>query len=119
MLGLSKLLTKNFDNYDVQKQKKFVNIVHQGMQNIYKLLENLLTWSRMQSGGMQYNPMNFNLTSIIAKIVNLYEQKAEQKEIVLAYDAPEKVEIFADMFMIETTVRNLVNNALKFIHERR
>ena len=108
------IMKKYYDKYNREQIMHLIDELDKSTKNTYSLLENLLTWSRMQSGGMQYNPMNFNLTPIIVKIVNLYAQKAEQKKIVLSYDAPEKVEIFADMFMIETTVRNLVNNALKF-----
>ena len=46
MLGFSKLLINKFDKYDTQKQKRFLGILNQELHSTFKLLENLLQWSR-------------------------------------------------------------------------
>ncbi len=108
------IMKKYYDRFSKEKIFELINELDKSTKNTYALLENLLTWSRMQSGSMQYNPENFDLIPIIEKIIRLYEQKAKQKEIQLSYVTPKQVYIFADSFMIETTIRNLINNALKF-----
>ena len=114
LLGLSKLLTKNFDNYDVQKQKKFVNIVHQGMQNIYKLLENLLLWSRSQKGTVDFNPINENLFLLAEETILLLTQAIASKTIYLKNDIPENLIAKVDKNMFLIVIRNLISNAIKF-----
>ena len=61
MLGFSELLINNFDEYDTKDQKKFINNIYNSAQKSNKLLEDLLLWSRVQRGAIEYNPKNENL----------------------------------------------------------
>lgn len=84
------------------------------MQQIYSLLENLLTWSRSQSGRIQYEPVQFNLSNVIQENYNLHKTIAEKKKIHLIANIPESLTAYGDREMINTVVRNLIDNAIKF-----
>jgi signal transduction histidine kinase len=81
---------------------------------LYTLLENLLEWSRLKRGVMEFNPEKFNLKTLIASGIESVSASARKKKIVLDLSVPYDLEVFADRHMFETVVRNLVSNAVKF-----
>lgn len=114
MLGFSDLLIRNFDKYNNQKKKEYINIIQQSVQNTYKLLENLLLWSRAQRGIIDFYPENRNLFLLCAKTTELLIQSAENKSITLSNQIPEDIYVEADENMFLTILRNLISNAIKF-----
>jgi signal transduction histidine kinase len=82
--------------------------------NLYTLLENLLEWSKMQRGQMDFNPIRFNLLHKIMNCTETVLGQANIKNIVITTDIPEKLELVADAHMFDTIIRNLVSNAIKF-----
>ncbi|MCD4794753.1 MAG: PAS domain S-box protein [Bacteroidales bacterium] len=116
VLGFSKLLLKNLKEYDIQKQKKFIRIIFQSVQNIDKLLENLLLWSRSQRGVLDFNPEKGNLYLLYTKTIKLLKLPAEKKSITIKNLIPEDIIVKADKNMISTVIRNLISNAIKYTH---
>ena len=114
MLGFSNLLVKEYDTTDKEKQKYFIDNIHLSITNTYKLLDNLLTWSRTQREGFNFKPSELKLNSIIKEVEVLCKQKAENKDITLTYSIIKNYTLFADKEMLLTILRNLVSNAIKF-----
>ncbi len=114
MYSLSKVLNDNYEKIDEEERKQIVNKVYKTSQLIYDLLKNLLTWSRSQRGLIEFEPVSFNLQNIIDTNINLHRMPAERKNISLNTDVQNNQMVFADRNMINTTLRNLLNNALKF-----
>jgi signal transduction histidine kinase len=89
--------------------------IYSGAKAVYGLLENLLTWSRMQrEGGMEYQPEQIELDTLIEETVELLGQTAADKEIELSSTIEDGLLVQADKHMLDTVVRNLTSNALKF-----
>ncbi len=114
MLGFSKLLIKKFDVHDRDSQKKFLDIIKKDIQHTYKLLENLLTWSRSQRGKIDFNPEKINLFLLSNETIELLYQSAENKSIKIINQTPKNLFIDADKDMLSTILRNLISNAIKF-----
>ncbi|MDM8527725.1 hybrid sensor histidine kinase/response regulator [Anaerolineales bacterium HSG24] len=114
LLGMSELLPKliEMDAYDKVQEMSFG--IHRAAQNVYNLLENLLQWSRLQMGRMDYKPEKVNLTEIVVRNIRLLEESAFYKEIILESHLQRPIYVFVDEYMLDTTVRNLMSNALKF-----
>jgi len=93
---------------------QFAEGVQRSTRNAYQLLENLLTWSRVQRGVMAYTPQKIVLNYIISRNISLYSEKAIQKNIQLTGGADSQLIGYADDNMIDTVIRNLIYNALKF-----
>lgn len=83
-------------------------------EKLYALLENLLTWSRIQRGVMEYEPEPVDLYEVAEDNVDLFLSKAHQKNVALTSSVPPATSAYADFNMIKTVVRNLTSNALKF-----
>ena len=114
MLGFSELLNKNFDKYTTKKQKKFSNYIHQGIQNTYKLLNELLLWSQSQKGTISFNKEQLNLFLLSNEVFEPLKQAAENKSIKLNNKIPKDEHINADKSMLSTIIRNIFSNAIKF-----
>jgi signal transduction histidine kinase len=82
--------------------------------NIYRLIENLLEWSRMQRGKVNFDPQPLILKPSIEKSIELLMDTANKKDIKFQFSIPEFAVVQADTHMLETIIRNLVSNALKF-----
>jgi signal transduction histidine kinase len=82
--------------------------------NLYSLLENLLEWSRMQRGNIEFSPVEFNLDEKVRECVDLVIGPALKKNIHIQIEIPQDLIINADFHMFCTIIRNLVSNAIKF-----
>lgn len=116
MIGLSELLANEYDSFDESERKSVINSFRSSISDLYKLLQNLLTWSRSQSGKMQYNPEIIDLKQIIEDNIDLTSQQANQKSIRIQLNIEHKTIAWADKLMIDTVIRNLISNALKYTH---
>jgi len=94
--------------------KEISNQIHQSSKQIFNLLENLLEWSRIQRGKINYVKVDLNIKSLIDKIINLYHHNANQKNLTILNRVGENVTIKADLYMTELIFRNLLSNAVKF-----
>jgi signal transduction histidine kinase len=63
---------------------------------------------------MSYDPQSYSLNSSVADVTELFAPVARQKGIDLTAETPPELNLRADRKMIETALRNLVSNALKF-----
>jgi signal transduction histidine kinase/Tfp pilus assembly protein PilF len=114
VLGFSFLLQHEYDRFDDKERKKYAVDIYNATNNIFRLLQNLLDWSRIQTGIMKYDPTVFELSSLQDKICNLLKPVADQKNISLDYTVPGNIFVYATPMMIDTVLRNLVGNAIKF-----
>ncbi len=114
LMGFSNLILNTFDQRKPEDIKRLVKHINQSSMHGFDLLTNLLEWSRTQTGSIKYNPKTFNLYSTVNGMLLLLTKTAEKKGLHLTSAIPEDCEAFADEKMIQTVIRNLVSNAVKF-----
>jgi len=114
LLGMSELLVDISKTGTPEEISDLSNGIHRSAKNVFGLLENLLEWSRIQRGHMSHEPTSFDLYYIIDQNVQLLSVNATHKGITLAGESPKGLYIYADEQMIDTVIRNLISNALKF-----
>jgi len=117
IIGFSSLLLSNYDLYDKERVIKFIQRIHNSGESIFKLLENLLQWSRIQTNRMEFTPETINLKQLVDATLSVVTNNAEAKQINLTNLILEDIMIVVDSNMISTVIRNLVSNAIKFTHE--
>jgi signal transduction histidine kinase len=91
-----------------------IELQHNSTENLYKLLENLLTWSRIQRGMIEYHPTPLDLRYLAKQNLELFQPNAAQKQITLHNAIIEPITVYADVNMVNTIIRNLCSNAIKF-----
>ena len=85
--------------------------------NLFRLLENLLHWARIQQGLIPFNQEIVHLQFIINEGLEMVRVSAKSKSIEIVSDISSGLLVFADNAMIQTVTRNLVSNAVKFTHK--
>ena len=108
------LMKKHHKHLSKEKIMELISELEQIVTNTYSLLENLLEWSRMQSGVIVYQPTEIDVEDITAHVISLITLQASQKNIRIINEIKESNATFADGFMVRTIIRNLLNNAIKF-----
>ncbi len=115
LLGYADLLANEPSiNEDPQKRDKIIKAIYSTSEFSYELLENLLAWSRSQTGGLKVHPEQFDLSDLLSSKIEFYKSGATSKNITINFDLQAKLLINADQNMILTVIRNLINNAVKF-----
>jgi PAS domain S-box-containing protein len=114
IIGFSNLLYESYDTFTEKQKKSFIKNICDASESTYKLLQNLLDWSRTQTGKIEFNPEVIDLSLITSENIAMLKSAADNKEIGLHSDVPFNTLVFADENMIKTVVRNLLSNAIKF-----
>jgi signal transduction histidine kinase len=116
IVGSTDLIKHMVKKYDDPKLTKFTNNLSLSVKNALKLFENLLEWSRIQRGGITFAPVHLSLKKLIEQSVELFKEHQKSKKIEIINNIPADYQVKADKDMIQTVVRNLVSNGLKFTH---
>ena len=94
--------------------REYVEKIFKTARNMSVLLENLLQWSRSQSGEIECRPNQIDLYTLAKENIEYFIENARKKKIDLLLGAQDKILVYADENMINSVIRNLVSNAIKF-----
>jgi PAS domain S-box-containing protein len=114
LLSILDLLIRDYDNLDDEEKKDIFIKIRNSSQRTYNLLDNLLQWSRIQTGKAKYNPEKINLLKVSSDIIDLFCDSSIVKGIAIKNLISEDIFLFADPNMIHLIIRNLLSNAIKF-----
>ncbi len=114
LLTSTELLRANFEKGRLDKVEKHIRKLNDSSYRLKDLLENLLTWARSQSGRIEYEPEVIEVGGLLEKSFGFCKELADKKQIDLAGQNSNNVFAYADRNMIQTVMRNLVFNAVKF-----
>jgi signal transduction histidine kinase len=114
IIGFSELLTENIESYSIKQTKEFLRQIYISSLSSLNLLGNLLSWAKTQTGQIKYYPEKVVLKSIVREVIDITNANANLKEITLNDLISEDVQVYADVNMLRTVLRNLVSNAVKF-----
>ena len=113
-LGLSQRLVEELPVMSINETRRIAGNLNDSAVATFRLLENLLEWSRMEQGLMPFLPESIQLLPFIDDCLSALWESAENKEIEIKIDVKNDLTIYADRNMIQTIIRNLVTNAIKF-----
>ena len=113
MLGMD-LLDMYYEEFDKETVKDHIVKLKDASNSLYRLLEDLLQWARSQTGKIEYNPEYYDIESIIENTVSLTNLMADAKEITIETHYPKALQVFCDIQLIDTVLRNLCSNSIKF-----
>ncbi len=114
LMGISQMISEDMDNMSVKDVKEMTSTIYNSTKNLYKLLENLLSWSHLQMGSFQTTPKNLKLFEVTNNVISTLKLSATKKEIILNNNIEPQNSVFADEDCVKTILRNLVNNAIKY-----
>lgn len=112
--GLIQFTAENLDDYNKNELGNIMDMLGNSTDNLYALIENLLTWSRIQRGVLEHCPQQIDLREAVLQNMALFARNAEDKQIIFTNQITAHLLVYADYNMIHAILRNLISNALKF-----
>lgn len=117
-LGLTQIMDEELSELSIDETHELAHSMRNSAYNLFRLLENLLQWAQMQQGLMPFKPEVLHLMSVVDECTAISSEPAKNKGINLTTDIQDDIMVFADSNALQTIIRNLVSNAMKFTPKR-
>lgn len=114
IIMISEILVRYGSSLDNKTSATKTTQIYDTAIKINDLLANLLTWSKSQSGKIEYKPEKTNICELTEKSIKLFNGLAQQKNIKIINNIQFYQDILIDKNQIDTVIRNLISNAIKF-----
>lgn len=114
LTSFSGLLINHTDSLSRDEIQMLAKDVDKSLKNLSALLNNLLEWSRSQTGNIDFTPETFDITSLLKENRELLCTQARNKKISVVEELNGKVLVNAHRHSLNTVIRNLISNAIKF-----
>lgn len=115
LLGLTEILAEDVHCcLPPEKARDYAQAAHSAAMEAYRLLEDLLEWSRLQFGRLEVDPVPLDLAALAGETVARYGVLANAKSVAIEADFDRPILALADADMLRTVLRNLIANAVKF-----
>lgn len=113
-LNYIKLFSDDIGSFTIQELSDFMKQMQVSSESLFKLLENLLEWSKIKRGAIVFQPIKHNIKLIITQIVDILTINAANKNIKLICNISDEIESYIDLQMFNTIMRNIIQNAIKY-----
>ncbi len=114
LLGLSSIMVEDADVLTCEESKHYLVTMNQTLRDTYNLIENLLSWSRLQTSRWQMLKENLNLWKEAHNLITMFEPVAIKKRITIINEVENGLFVTADSNMFHSMIQNLISNAVKF-----
>ncbi|MFN8258666.1 MAG: PAS domain S-box protein [Bacteroidales bacterium] len=112
--SLTDILDENLDNLEKEELRNFIKIISDTSKATYNLLDNMLIWAQSQSRKLEFNPDKIDIRTLIEEVVLIFQYQTGKKNILMEVNLNADTIVRADRNMLQTVIRNLVSNAIKF-----
>jgi signal transduction histidine kinase len=109
-------INESFNELSPAELKEILRLLYKSAEDVRVLLENLLIWAQSQLNKIEFLPTEFKLTDLIQNSLKGLNQTADNKQVDIKLELNNEISVIADPNMVQTIVRNLLSNALKFTH---
>jgi signal transduction histidine kinase len=89
-------------------------LIRNSVNNVYGLVENLLQWSRIQLGYIEFTPVIFDFHKTLLDAMNLLESGLHKKHLSVINLVKKETLVYGDEKMILSVIQNFLSNAIKF-----
>jgi len=114
ILGILELLKMSLKEFNREEIEEYIDIVYNSANNTLILLDNLLVWAVSQNKEKNFNPVKINLYDLLREEIENLKTLAGQKHIEMSHSVEPGLNVSADLQMVKTVLRNLINNAIKY-----
>lgn len=114
LTDMAAYVKQHLQRMDKRELERYLDNMHNSSSAVYELLMNLLNWSRAQSKKMECAPTGWNLQELVARNIRLLESQYQNKHIRVQMQVAATYFVYADYHMIDTVIRNLLTNSIKF-----
>lgn len=116
ILGFAEILL-NEQNLPLNEKQEYLNYIYEASQNQLQLVNYLLDWSRLQTGGIKVQPQRLKAEHVVYECVSSLTGNAMRKNIEIKVNVNSSAYVKADKRLLSQVINNLLNNAIKFSNE--
>jgi len=117
LIGFSNILLEEVSVGEYKNVKQFTSYIHQSSTQGFKLLTNLLDWSRSQTGAIAYKPATITIDRLFEELKDFFGSEVEKYTVKIQFNSLIEEELMADFDILRTILINLISNALKYTNE--
>ncbi len=114
IVSFSRIMKRDIDSLSKEELQELAVELDKSVVKINSLLDNLLQWSRSQTGKIRYEPKNFRINEVVEDNMSLFAANAAEKGIEMIDNVDDDLYVYGDANMIDTIFRNLISNAIKY-----
>lgn len=116
IISLTQQYIYNFDESTIAEQKDIIQNISETSVQLFKLLENLLEWSRINRGKVDFMPIDLTLKDFGDEAISLLSSGAMEKNIEVINNIDSNILVNVDNNLTQVIFRNLISNAIKFTY---
>ncbi|MFO7728322.1 MAG: ATP-binding protein [Desulfosalsimonas sp.] len=116
LLSATEMLADQTEKFSEKEIRLLSTELHKNVKNTFALLEDLLQWARMSQGGIDYAPKPCRVSELVRTGLSTVQNMAGRKEVTIRREIPQDLTVLVDQPMINTVIRNILFNAVKFSH---
>ncbi|MCA1803196.1 MAG: HAMP domain-containing histidine kinase [Rhodothermaceae bacterium] len=114
LIGILEIIRDYFDKKGENDIESYIDIAAESANSSLNLLDNLGAWAISQNDERKLQPEEIDLKHMLMDEIRIIRCSAVQKQVSLVHSIPPELQIVADVRMMKTVLRNLVNNAVKY-----
>jgi len=114
LISISQMIKDQLDHLDNEDLKQSLNIINNASTQGFALLDNLLDWARSQTGEIKFDPVPVVLNEFVRDVLVQTGPISEKKRVQICNKIGTAIVVKADRNMLQTILRNLISNAIKF-----
>ncbi len=116
--SIAELLDNTFDEMTRADIKNYISTIRESSERLYDLFQNLMSWSRSRTNSIMFSPQIISLDFVVNNVIDLIRINADKKDIDIYTNYDQLIELYADVNMLSTILRNLISNAIKFTNPK-
>lgn len=102
---------------DAEALKEALSDCAEDLETIVKMLNALMDTSEAETGVMKLDFEDFDISSLLEEVVDVYRYVAEEKDIAIETSISQEIVLNADRARIRQVIANLLDNSIKYTHE--
>lgn len=114
LLGYSEVLMDEYDSLTKQEVVEYSRAIYNSAKNLLSITQNLLNWSRIQFNQFNISRQDIQILDMFNNTILFQKEIAKQKEIEFEIELKDSFSLNTDPEMLETVLRNLTSNAIKY-----
>jgi signal transduction histidine kinase len=116
--NLIQMLSQKLEVLDKDMIRKSLDSMYESANQTFHLMDNLLQWSKSQLGRTKIKIEPFDMNQLLLEAIAMIKQFAQYKQLTIEYSQKNETYVMADKNMIQTVIRNLISNAVKYTNEK-
>lgn len=113
--GFSEMLSQEYFGTLSDKQREYVEGIHQSSQRLMQLINDILDLASIEAGYMRLEVTQFDIAKLLKSVGSLIQERTREHGLKLKMEAPAKIgKMMGDETRIKQILFNLLSNAIKY-----